>query len=409
MKYVIIGNSTAAVAAIEGIRSVDKKGAITVISSEKHHCYGRPTISYYLKGDIKRENMLYRPADFYEKNGVKVLLGKTAVKIDVEEKTVLIEGGKKIAYDKLLVATGSRPFVPNMSGLERVKNLFNFMTCDDMLALEKALSKDKSVLIVGAGLIGLKCAEGILDRVGKVTVVDLADRVLPSVLDKEGAAIVEEKLKEKGAEFILGDCVTEFTENSATLKSGREVPFDIVVIAAGVIPNTGLVKEAGGECNRGVLIDTSCRTSLNAVYAAGDCAEGYDSTIDKNRVLALLPNAYFQGKCAGLNMAGSECGFDKGIPMNAVGFFGLHILSAGIYEGECMQETDNGSYKKLFIKDDKLVGFILIGNIERAGIYTALIRDKTDLNTVDKNLLLKEPQLMAFTEEARRSKLARTV
>ena len=409
MKYVIIGNSTAGIAAIEGIRTIDKSGDITVVSSEKHHCYGRPTISYYLKGDIKREDMLYRPVDFYEKMGVKLMLGETATEINTADKQVVLKSGKNVEYDKLLVATGSRPFVPKMDGIDKVKKVFNFMTYDDMLALESVLAKDKIVLVVGAGLIGLKCVEGILERVRSVTVVDLADRVLPSVLDSEGAAFVQNKLQERGIKFVLGDRVTEFAEKYAKLKSGMEIPFDILVIAVGVVPNAELVKDAGGDCNRGIVIDAQCKTSLTDVYAAGDCAEGYDSSIDKNRVLAILPNAYFQGRCAGINLAGEENSFEIGIPMNAVGFFGLHVLSAGVYEGECLQKKYKDGYKKLFVKNNRLVGFILIGNIARAGIYTSLIRNKTDLNTLDKALLFDEPQLMAFSEETRKCKLARMV
>lgn len=408
MKYVLIGNSTAGVAAIEGIRSVDQQGEITVISSENHHCYGRPTISYFLKGDIKRENMNYRPADFYEKNGVELLLGKTADRVDAENQEVVLSDGTKIAYDKLLIATGSRPFIPKIEGLNRTKS-FSFMTYDDMLALDKAVAKNKNVLVIGAGLIGLKCVEGIVDRVKSVTVVDLADRVLPSVLDSEGAAFVQNKLQEKGMQFVLNDSVVEIAKNSAKLKSGKEISFDIVVTAVGVIPNTELLKSIGAECNRGIIIDTYGRTSIKNIYAAGDCAEGFDSSVGKNRVLALLPNAYYQGECAGKNMAGESCCFKNAIPMNAVGFFGLHVLSAGSYEGECIKQTSEDGYKKLFIKDGKLVGFIIIGNIERAGIYTSLVCDKTDLGTVNLELLFKEPQLSAFSEDMRKLKLARRV
>lgn len=406
MKYVIIGNSTAGIAAIEGIRTIDKSGDITVVSSEKHHCYGRPTISYYLKGDIKREDMLYRPVDFYEKMGVKLMLGETATEINTADKQVVLKSGKNVEYDKLLVATGSRPFVPKMDGIDKVKKVFNFMTYDDMLALESVLAKDKSVLVVGAGLIGLKCVEGILERVRSVTVVDLADRVLPSVLDSEGAAFVQNKLEGKGVKFVLDDCVVSLAENCAMLKSGQKITFDILVMAAGVAANIELVKAAGGACNRGIIIDAHGKTSIPDVYAAGDCAEGFDSSIGQNRVLALLPNAYLQGECAGENMAGKDCVFDKAIPMNAVGFFGLHVLSAGIYDGECVSEVTAERYKKLFIKGNKLVGFILIGKIERAGIYTSLIRDGIDLRTVDKDLLMKAPQLLIFSKETRAQKLA---
>lgn len=186
MNYVIIGNSTAAVGCIEQIRKTDQKGKITVISDEPYHTYGRPLISYYLLGRVDAAHMNYRPADFYEKNGVKTLLGVRAERIDPAAKKVFLQGGKSVPYDKLLVATGSRPFVPPMDGYDTVKEKFTFMTFADALALEKALSPEKDVLIVGAGLTGLKCMEGILARVKSVTVVDLADRLMPSALDEYG-------------------------------------------------------------------------------------------------------------------------------------------------------------------------------------------------------------------------------
>lgn len=406
MKYVIIGNSTAAIACIEAVRTQDKEGKITVVSDEKHHCYGRPTISYCLMGATSRENMKYRPDDFYEKNSVDCIFGERAVAIDAKKKQVALSNGEKVDYDKLLVATGSRPFVPPMEGLDGVKNKFSFMTYDDMDALDKAVSAEKDVLVIGAGLIGLKCVEGILERVKSVTVVDLADRVLPSVLDAQGAAIIQRQLEGKGVKFILNDCAASFSANAVKLKnSGKELSFDILVVAVGVRPNTELIVDAGGEVNRGIVVDTGMRTSLPDVYAAGDCAEGYDSSIGANRILALLPNAYFQGKVAGVNMSGGKAEQTNAIPMNAIGFFGSHVLTAGIYEGECISDVKGDVYKKLFIKDDKLVGFILINDFLRAGIYTQLIRDKVDLSGVDMRLLTEKPQLLAFSEEVRQAKL----
>ena len=410
MKYVIIGNSTAAIACIEGIRPADGAGEITVISDEKYHCYGRPTISYCLMGATSRANMKCRPDDFYQKNNVKTMFGVRAQSIDSKDKCVVLQDGERVSYDKLLVATGSRPFVPPMEGIESVKNVFSFMTMDDMNALEKVLLPKKKVLVIGAGLIGLKCVEGILKRVGQVTVVDLADRILPSILDAEGAAIIQRQLEGLGVKFILNDCAAKFEGNKVALKnSGQEISFDILVIAVGVRANTELVKEAGGAVNRGIVVDTHMRTSLPDVYAAGDCAEGYDSSIGANRVLALLPNAYFQGNVAGVNMAGGEVEQTDAIPMNAIGFFGSHILSAGVYEGECISHIQGDIYKKLFVKDKKLVGFILINDFLRAGIYTALVREKTPLADVDFELLITAPQLLAYPPAQRKAKLAQKV
>lgn len=204
-KYVIIGNSTAAIGCVEGIRSKDKDGEIVLIASENHHTYARPLISYLLQGKTDEERMKYRPDSFYEENHVTAKLGETVTKLDTEKKTVTLKSGEEIPYEKLLVATGSTPFVPPMEGLDTVPEKFTFMSLDDAHTLESVLTKDSRVLIIGAGLIGLKCAEGIKERVKSITVVDLADRVLPSILDETGSAIVKDFLEKQGIEFHLGD------------------------------------------------------------------------------------------------------------------------------------------------------------------------------------------------------------
>lgn len=402
MRYVIIGNSAGAVGCIEGIRQIDQEGEIILISDEKHHTYSRPLISYllYQKTDLQR--MKYRPDNFYEENQVQTYLGKKVVKINSEKKSVILDDDTEIFYDKLLVATGSRPFVPGMTGLEKVQNQFSFMKLDDALALEKVLTKESSVLVIGAGLIGLKCVEGICDRVKEITVIDLANRILPSILDEEGSLLVQKSIEEHGVKFILGDSVAEFqNSNTAVSKNGLVLNFDILVIAVGVRPNTELVKEAGGEVNRGMITDEHCKTSLPDIYAAGDCTESYDISADQTRILALLPNAYMQGETAGINMAGGEKLYNKAIPMNAIGFFGYHIITAGNYDGEAYTVKGRTSYKKLVTKDDHLIGYILIGNVERAGIYTSLIREKKPLSTIDFDLIKEKPQLMAFSKRER--------
>ncbi len=409
MQYVIIGNSTAAVAAAEKIRAIDTAGSITMISDEPYHTYGRPLISYYLLGKTDAERMKYRPSDFYERNRIDTIFSTRVEKIDAEKKKVILSNGKKMGYDKLLVATGSRPFNPPMEGIESVPCKFNFMTFDDAQALEKVLSPDKSVLIIGAGLIGLKCMEGIADRVREVAVVDMADRVLPSILDEYGASLVRHELEEHKATFYLSDSVQKFVGNTAHLKSGKEISFDILVVAVGVRPNVELVKDAGGKVGRGILTDDRQETSLKDVYAAGDCTESYDITAQTSRILALLPNAQFQGACAGTNMAGGEAHFTNAVPMNAIGFFGSHILTAGSYFGDTYVEKSGDTYKKLFYSENKLNGFILVNRPEKAGIYTSLLRNATPLHEVDFEALKKEPALMAFSAQYRAEKLSRRV
>ena len=408
-QYVIIGNGVAAAGCIEGIRSLDTESGITVVSEEKHEVYCRPLISYYLQGKTDLSRMRYRGEGFYEKMNCRVLFGRKAVKLLPDAKKVILDDGTELPYTDLLVAAGSSPFVPPFEGLCTVKNKYGFMTLDDALALEQGLTKDSRVLIMGAGLIGLKCAEGILDRVSEVTVCDLADRVLSSILDEECASLMQKHLEAHGMKFLLGDTAVRFEENKAYMKSGKTVDFDVLILAVGVRANAALVKDAGGDVNRGILVDSTMRTSLPHVYAAGDCAEGPDSSIGKQRVLAILPNAYFQGNTAGVNMAGGSASLDKAIPMNSIGFFGLHAMTAGTYEGELYEEKTETSIKRLFTKDGLLKGFILIGCDERAGIYTSLIREKTPLSTVNFELLKNHATTAAFSSETRRKKFGGVV
>ena len=413
-QYVIVGNSIAAAGCIEGIRTVDKDTPITVISSEKHPVYCRPLISYYLEGKTNSDKINYRKDTFYSDNGCTVIYGETADKINPEKHTVLLSNGEEISYSRLLIATGSSPFVPHFDGIETVPQKFSFMTLDDTLNLEKAICKTSKVLIVGAGLIGLKCAEGLKDRVGKITVCDLAKNVLSSILDDDTAPIVQAHLEKNGVEFLMGDSVKSFDRNIATMQSGKQVEFDILVTAVGVRPNTSLVSDIGGEVNRGIVVNAKMQTDITDIFAAGDCSEGYDLSIDKTRVLALLPNAYMGGFCAGMNMAGGDKDFSNAIPMNSIGFMGLHIMTAGNYVTEkdggiVLSQKTADATKKFFVKDNQLKGYILIGNVLGGGIYTSLIREKTPLDTLDFESLQKNPTFFAFSAETRRKKFGGVV
>ena len=406
MKYVLIGNSAAAVGCIEGIRRRDPEGEITVVSAERYHTYSRPLISYLLCGKTDEERMKYRPYTFYSDNGCRLISGVSAQSILPEKRTVLLSDKSLLTYDKLLIATGSRPAVPPIKGLESVRKRFTFSSLDDARALEKAIGPESRVLIMGAGLIGLKCAEGISGKVNSIAVVDMADHILPSILDTEGASLVQSHMERRGIRFLLSDPVKELYDGAAKLSGGTIVEFDVLVIAVGVRPNVELVRDAGGEVNRGICTDEYCRTTLPDVYAAGDCAESFDAVTGEQKVLALLPNAYLQGECAGTNMAGGAKSYRSAIPMNSVGFFGLHIMTAGSMEGTEYITRTGDSYKRLIVGENRLKGFIMIGNVARAGIYTSMIRERTPLDTVDFELILEKPQLMAFTRVRREEILA---
>lgn len=405
MRYVIIGGSAAAIGCIEGVRSVDKTGEIILITGETEWNYSRPLISYLLEGKTTRDKMWCRPDSFFTRNGVTVKAGVLATTLDAGDRTVRLSTGERLAYDRLLAATGSRPFVPPIPGLETVERTFCFQTLSDASALAEALRPESRVLILGAGLTGVKCAEGIRGLCAQIAIADLAPRVLPAVLDDTAAAMVQARMEEKGVRFYLNDSAAAFRGNTARLQSGTELEFDVLVTAVGVRPNTQLVADAGGAVDRGILVDGRCTTTLPDVYAAGDCAQGYDAVSGEKRMLPLWPNAMLQGETAGINMAGGRADYTQGIALNASGVFGLHMITAGSYEGESFTVQRDGSYKRLVTADGVLKGVIMVGDVSRAGIYTDLIRKKKPLSEIDFDLIRESPQLMAFSQKDRRVQL----
>ena len=402
-EYVIVGNSAAAAGCIEGIREYDKKGTIAVISDEPYHIYSRPLISYKLKGQVTEENMKYRPDDYYSVNAVDAILGRKAVSADGRARTLELDDGGKIEYSKLLIATGSKPFVPPINGLDGVENKFCFMKLDDVKAIEKAVKKGSRVLIIGAGLIGLKAAEALERFECDMTVIDLADRILPSILDKPTSEIMRKHIEAHGVKFMLGTTAERFEGNTAYLTNGESRDFDLLITAVGVRPNTELAESAGGKAERGIVTDKKQAVKgVKNIWAAGDCTVSDDITSGTSHIIAVMPNAYAQGLVAGHNMAGGHDKYENAFPMNAIGFFGLHIITAGTYSGECFEESDGENVKKLFCSDGRLNGFILMGGkTAKAGIYTALIREKTPLSSIDRELVYKEPGLAAFPSEKR--------
>ena len=405
-RYVIIGGGIASVGCIEGIRKVDQTGEIALVAGEGVPVYCRPLISYYLEGKTDLKRMQYRPDDFYERMGCRLLYGR-AERIDAAQKAVYVDG-QSVGYDELCLATGSTPFVPPFAGLDTVPVKTGFMTEQDALYLDGVLTPTSRVLIVGAGLIGLKCAEGIVERVASVTVCDLADRVLSSILDASCAALMQDVLQRHGVKFYLHNSVGRFEDTTAVLQDGTTVDFDVLVTAVGVRANVGLVKDVA-DVDRGVLADTHQRTTAPHIYAAGDCCQGYDASIGGARVVAILPNAYLQGHTAGVNMAGGEAVFDKGMPLNAIGFFGYHALTAGAYRGEMIEIAQGTSLKRLFVEDGKLVGFMLLGDIARAGILTAMVREQTPIAPAVVEELKKSPTLVGIGAQKRKQILGGVV
>ena len=415
MSYVIIGNSVAAVGAIEAIRKVDKEIRITVISDEPYSVYSRPLISEYLAGQVKEDMMGYRDPGFYEKNGVTAMLGKRVTAIDPAKKSVKLDNGEEIAYAKLLIATGGTPFVPPMKGLE-LGRVMTFIKMDDAKHIEEMLPELKHVVVIGAGLIGLKAAESLHHRGVKVTVVELANRVMAAVLDTDAGAIVQGALEKAGVNIITEDTVEEILGdnmglvNGVKLKSGEALDCDAVIVAIGVIPNAGFAKESGVEVNRGIIVDDHMRTNLPDIYAAGDVTEGPDYLNGGKRVMPIWPNAYIQGKIAGFNMAGVDREFEGGLAVNSIELFGVPVVTAGLSNTESddlevLSSVEGDTYRKIVLRGSMVVGAVMVGNIDRAGLITGLIRDRIDVSNMRDRLLANDFGYIDFPVELRKERL----
>lgn len=408
-EYVIIGNSAAGIAAVEEIRKNDSEGRITVISDEPYRTYSRPLISYYLKGKVEEKNMYYRDEDFYEKLSVTPVLGKRATKIDNKKKKVYC-GDEAFPYDKLLLATGSVPFVPPVEGADKCGNVYTFLKWDDAKALKNDLKPDSKVVVIGGGLIGLKAAEGAHKIASSVTIVELADRVLATILDADAGAMISKKLEENGIKCILNDTGVKFDGEKLYLKSGGELECSTLIIAVGVRANAALAKDAGLEAGRGIVCNEYQQTSDPDIYAAGDVSESFDITDGNRKVLALLPDAVKQGRTAGSHMSGGSKKYDGGYPMNAIDFFGSYITTAGVinppsdggYEVRAVKTED--TYRKMVTKDNHLAGYILINQPNLSGILTNMIAEKTELDTLNGDIF-EDFSLMSYNSAVRYRKL----
>jgi NAD(P)H-nitrite reductase large subunit len=410
-KYLIIGNSAGGIGCIEGIRRIDRKGSIAVVSDEKHHTYSRPLITHLIEGDVDKRGMDFRPRDFYRKHSAEPYLGFRAEKLDTDKRSVKLVstnggGSRTIRFEKLLVATGGKPFIPPMGGLQ-LEGVTPLISLDQSLEIKKRLGRVRSAVVLGAGLIGTKTAEALSHKVDKVSMVELADRILSPVTDPVSSKMAADAFRSNGVDIFLNNTVSEIRGDEKErvseilLRDGTVLPCDLFIFAIGVRPRTELlegtgIKLAPMNVGGGVQVHLDMQTSVEGIYACGDCAHAHDFITGGMRLLPLWPNAYIGGRIAGLNMAGSSHKHRWATNMNSVDYFGFPMVSAGYmlkpdrkgYEEIVRKEAD--AYSKIILKDDVIRGLIMAGNVDRSGLYLGLMRDKVKTTSFRGELLTDE-------------------
>ena len=417
-KYLIIGNSAGGIAAAEAIREMDKAGEITIISDEPYPAYSRPLISEYLAKRCPLERMLFRPADFYEKNNIRTFLDKKAQHLDIDKHIVELESGEKIRWEKLLLATGGLPIVPEIEGIG-LKGVFTFTKLDDAKAIDEFLSHygiKVRAIVIGGGLIGVGVTEALVKREIEATIVEMKERILNTILDEEGSTLEEKTLTEAGVEIITGHTVGKigsYLPGEATgvnLDDTRPIPCELVIVAIGVRPRLDLAIGTGIKVNRGIVVDRRMATSNPEVFACGDVAEAHDFIYGENRLTPIWPNAYMGGRVAGFNMAGVPTEYSGGTAMNSLKYFGLAVASAGMVNPpddsyEVISNRYDHMYKKVVLKDGLIVGMVFAGDIEKSGVVFSLMKDRVEVERFKQALVAEDFSLASLPEEMWRARL----
>jgi len=414
-KYLIIGNSAGGIGAAESIRRVDKEGTITIVSEEPYPTYSRPLISKYLTGERTLEEILFRPHDFYDEEDITFLPGKKVSHLEVIRHTARLENGGQISWEKLLLAVGGKPIFPSIEGSEK-RGVFTFASLDDAKEIDRFLDNARKAVVIGGGLIGISATEALIKRGVEVSVVEMKERVLNTILDEQASSMTEKILKEAGIEVVAGQTVAKVNGREKVeeviLDDGTIVPCDLVLVAIGVLPRPELSLDAQLEVNRGIIVDRYMATNYPDIYACGDVAEAYDFVYGDNRLTPVWPNAFIGGRIAGLNMAGVATEYPGGTAVNSLNYFGIDITSAGMPTApddngyETITKQEDNRYQKVILKNGFIMGMIFVGNIEKSGIVFGLMRDRVNVESFKQSILADDFGLAFFPRALWQERLA---
>ena len=386
MEYVILGAGAAGITAAKTIRKADENGKITVISTDTQ-VHSRCMLHKYLSHERDAAGISFVDPDFFEKNQIAWLPGKTVNRLDTQRKKVYTDQGDEVSYDRLLIATGAESFIPPVGNLREAENVFGLRHLRDAQAIDELAKNAENIVIIGSGLVGLDAAYGLMETGKKVSIVEMADQILPVQLDKTAALEYQKRFEEAGARFYLGrkaaDTVMEEDKiiREIILDNGEKLPCDLIIVAAGVRSAVAGMEGEGIVIDRGIKVDDYLQTGAEGVYAAGDVTG----------LSGIWPNAQKQGETAALNMCGSHVEYtDRYAIKNTINFFGLVSMCVGVIlpqEGDVViAREDSRNYKRVVLRDGKVVGVLLQGDISHGGIWQYLIKNQISISGIQKDI-----------------------
>ena len=382
MTHVIIGAGAAGISAAKTIRKLEPNADIIMVSVDDQ-VHSRCMLHKYLSHERDEAALSFIPADFFDAFGIKWLKNKEAVHIDPIKQTVLLDDGTELNFDRLLIATGAHSVIPPIVNLRESKNVFGLRNLSDARKIRKFAQSADKILVLGSGLVGMDAAYAFLEQKKDVTVLELADRILPKQLDEKAGKAYQKLFAQHGCKFVLGRKVVLTTMpendqiNSVMLDDGTILECDMIVVAAGVRPATDCTENCEIAVDRFIKVNDCMETSCKNIYAAGDV----------NGIAAIWPNAMKQGYTAACNMCGVKTPYEDPYGMkNTMNFYGLTTLSLGdgiAKDGDkILSQEDSGCYKRAILRDGRLQSIMIQGPIDYTGIYQYVIKNQISLDAV---------------------------
>ncbi len=406
--YLIVGASHAALSALHAIRLHDAEQDVTLLTREDSLPYSPTVLPYVVSGRSNPGRVFLRDERYFTEHKVNYLRGAKVRKVNVGASAVELADGRRIGFDKLLLATGAAPLLPPIPGLAGLK--FHVLrTLADALALRAALPQVKRAIVLGGGLIGMHAAENLAKGGVAVSVVELQAHVLAGYFDAEASAMIEKVFAANGVRLLTGTQLASVAAVGAgcraKLADSSELDADLLLVATGVAPVTDFLEGSGVDTERGVLVDEHMRTNVANIWAAGDVAQARGFFTHDRIINGILPDAVDQGRIAGMAMAEDPGAKDYagGVPLNTYSFFGQQAVSVGVHEGtleqtgvEVKKQVDAGEnrYLKIVLKDRRLAGIFGVNSAFDPGIMWELILRGIDLGD-EKLAFLRAPQQTA--------------
>ena len=387
-RHVIIGNGPAGVVAAETLRRADPDAEIVLIGDEPEPPYSRMAIPYLLAGEIgEAGTYLRKDRAHFDSLHIRLLVARVS-KVDFEAHLVTMQDGSTLAYDRLLIATGSRPVRPPIPGIE-LPGVLSCWTLADARAIAAAVKPGARVLQMGAGFIGCIIMESLVQRGANLTIVEMGDRMVPRMMDAVAGGMIARWCEAKGVAVRTGRQVLSIVAAGGalqvTLDDGAQLDVDVVISATGVKPNVAFLEGSGVAIDAGILVDDSLQSSIPGIYAAGDVAQAPEFGSGRQVVNAIQPAAVEQARIAALNMVGQAAKISGSFALNVLDTLGLISTSFGQWQGvpggEIAQLLDEKNYRYLCLAfdDDRLIGANSIGHTENIGVLRGLIQGRVRL------------------------------